>query len=242
MSSNQTQNVGPSTITGAMSDTRTFSHTGNEIGADNVELQSNATGREDMVLRWTMPKKYNAVRYAAGKHYTIAELRHRVDRAGFNGTTIDLSDDADLGPVAGEVNIEEQPFPVVVVVNTTTGNELTVNDVDYATDEVTLASDPGGDDLAIYPVINDGAVKYVAENQFDQRVGPLDKWGIPTHVFNDFKQDKNETRIHLVGAGTFTREESLVLTVNAPYAVVWEDDDYPDTYASKWQQRVDVDL
>lgn len=237
-----TQEVGPGTITGPMSDTRTFSHTGAEIGSSNVTLEQNTTGREDVILRWTMPKKYNAVRYAAGKHPTTAELRHRVDRAGFNGTTVDLSGEADLLPVGGETEIDEQPWPVVTAVNTTSGDQIDVVDADYSANEITLASDPGGDDLALWPAIADGYVKYVGENQFEQRVGPLDPWGIPSHVFVDFKQDKNETRIHLVGAASFTRDEALALTIEAPYQVVWQDSDYPDTYASKWQQKVDVDL
>lgn len=240
--SESSQSVGPTTITGQMSDTRTFAHTGTEVGTDNVELLSNVAGREDAVLRWTIPKKFRRAGYAAGKHHTRAELRHRVDIAGQNGTSVDLSGQANLTTIAGEVNIDEQPFPVVRVVNVTTGNELSVNDVDYSANTVELASDPGGDDIAVYPVINDGYVKYVAENQFDQRVGPLDPWGIPLHVFNDFRQDKNDTRIHLVGAAAFKREESLVLVVDSPYSIVWEDSDYPESYVSTWQQRVDVDL
>jgi len=240
--SESSQNVGPTTITGQMSDTRTFAHTGTEVGEDNVERLTNVGGREDVILRWTIPKKFRAVAYAAGKHFTRAELRHRVDISGQSGTTVSLDGMADLTTIAGQTDIDEQPFPVAVVVNTTTGNELTVSDVDYAANELMLATDPSGDDLAVFPVINDGYVKYVGENQFDQRVGPLDPWGIPTHVFNDFRQDKNNTRVHLVGAARFKREESLVLVIDSPYEVVWEDSDYPETYASSWQQKVDVSL
>lgn len=236
------QTTGPATISGPVSDTRSFSHTGAEVGDSNVELNQNTTGREDVVLRWTMPKKYNRVAYAAGKHYTHAELRHRVNRTSHSGTSVDVDGDADLVPVAGELEVDDQPFAAVRVVNTTTGNELSVDSINYGANTLTLATDPAGDDLALFPVMNEGYVKYVAENQFDQRVGPLDPWGIPSHVFSDFEQDNNETRIHLVGAGSFKRNESLALVVDSPRQVVWEDSDYPEGYVSRWQQRVDVSL
>lgn len=238
----QKQSVGPTTITGPMSDTRTFSHTGSEVGDNNVERRSNVPNREDAILSWTIPKKYRRVAYAAGKHFTRAELRHRVDVTGQTGTDVELDGNADLTTIAGQKQLDEQPFPVVRVVNVSTGNELTVEDVDYPSNTVTLASDPGGDDLAVYPVINDGYIKYVGENQFEQRIGPLDPWGIPVHVFNDFRQDKNDTRIHLVGAGAFKRDEALVLVIDAPYEVVWEDDDFPEAFVSSWQQKVGVDI
>lgn len=231
----------PQSITGSTNETRTLAHTGADVGDSNVSRLTNTTGSLTPILKWTVPKKYRQLVYAGGKHVTKAELRTREDFPSHSGTTLSIS--ALLQPIAGEPQLDEQPYPTVVVANTTTGNELTVDSIDYAANEITLATDPSGDDVAVWTAISEGTIKYVAENQFDQQVGPLDKFGVPLHVFNDFKQDRNQTQIHLIGSAQFRREEKLVAVVDSPQEVKWEDSDYPrGQYASRYEQEVDVSV
>jgi len=226
---------------GSTNETRTFSHTGAEIGEDNVELYENTTDSVNPILKWEVPKKYRKVVYAGGKHPTKAVLRTREDFPTHEGEEIEI--EGRLQPTAGETKLDDQPFPAVVVANTSTDEEIEIEDIDYATGTVTLAEDPDGDDVAAFPTISDGVIKYVAENQFDQQVGPLDKFGVPVHVFNDFRQGRNQTEIHLVGSARFRRDEKIVVTLDSPHEIVWEDEDYPrGKFASRLEQKVDVSV
>jgi len=112
-------------------------------------------------------------------------------------------------------------------------------------DEVTFASAPnnGTDNVKIYPVFGGGSAQYRGYDGFGHQVGPLDEWGVPMHVFNDFDTDKNETQIHMVGSGRFVEDETLALFVDSPTQVVWTDSDYPrGEYVSRIEQRVDAQL
>lgn len=235
---------GANTISGATSDTRTFAHTGSEIGDENVELYSGTGGSEryDPVLSWQIPRKYRAVSYAAGRHFTKARLRHREDIDGQSGTEVVL-EDSYLMPIGGKEDVDDQPFDVAVVYDLDAEEELHIEEVDYSANNLHLEEDPNGNDLAVYPIITTGTVQYRAENAFGHTIGPLDEWGVPVHVFADFKQNKNDTKIHLVGAAEFSRDETLTLYYDGPNEIVWEDDDYPrGKFASMWQQKLDVEI
>lgn len=247
MSSNNSENVqqsGPSTITGATSDTRTFNHRGTEVGSGNVTLSQNAAGRLDEILSWTIPKKYKMMVMAGGKHFTKAELRTVESFTGTAGDDTVQSLSANLVAISGESDLDEQPFPVAVAYNVTTGTEYDIVEVDYEGDEVTLGTDPAdGDTVKIWPVISEGVVQYRGKNAFGHQVGPLDEWGVPAHVFADFDQENNRTQIFLPGAARFERDEELVLFYEGPQQIVWEDADYPrGQYVSKLEQRVDVQV
>jgi len=238
------QTSGPSTITSPQSDTVTFDHLGNEVGDSNVDTLQNTPNTNTPVIEWTIPHKFTEVVFAGGKHITKAEFR-TLETASGDGTTTTFSLSADVIAVAGERAIEDQPFAAVVAYDTDAGSELTVDSVDYMKDEVTFESAPnnGNDNVKIYPVFGGGSAQYRGYDGFGHQVGPLDEFGVPMHVFNDFDTGKNETQIHMVGSGRFVEDEVLALFVDSPTQVVWEDPDYPrGEYVSRIEQRVDAQL
>lgn len=238
-------------LTNPQNDRRSITHTGAEVGSTNVSLSQNTVDREDPVIEWTCPRKFDLMTYQGGRHKTKFVPRAREDYTwtgsdpgdpGTGDTTLTL--DTEFVPVSGEFDLEDQPYPSVVVYNITQGSEATIASIDYGANEITLDSAPNdNDDVAFWPVLSEGVVKYVGHNQFGDRVGSLDQYGIPLHIFHDFEHDRNETTIHLTGAVAWEEAESLALYVNSPDQIVWEDADYPHgQYASTIEQRVDVDV
>lgn len=243
-SNNKQQTTGPGVITSPTADTRSFDHRGTQVGSSNVTLAQNDTGRLDSVVEWTIPKKYRMVGISGGKHWTKAELRSKETFDG-DGSTTTFSLSEDLVAIAGEPQLEDQPFPVVVAYDTDASSQLTVSDVDYSANEVTFASAPntGTDNVAVWPIMGEGVVQYRGLDAFDNLTGPLENWGVPIHVFADNDQNKNTMQVHLPGAARFEREEVLAFNIDAPRQVVWEDADYPEgDYVSTIEQRVDVEL
>lgn len=231
-------------LTNPKNDRRSITHTGSDVGADNVTLTSNTPDREDPVIEWECPRKYDLMTYQGGRHLTkfVPRCKESITGSGDDDTEVEL--DANIVPVAGETDSDDWPYPPVVAYNVTQGERIDLDDIHYGSNTVTLASDPNdGDDVALFPVMADGVVKYVGHDQFGNRVGSLDTYGIPLHVFHDFEHDRNETQIHLTGAVSWEEAESLALYVDSPDQIVWADDDYPlGSYASTIEQRVDVDV
>lgn len=232
------------TYTNPKNDRRTITHTGSELGSGNVTLNQNATGREDTILSWTCPRKYDQITYAAGRHYTKFIPRYKEVFSGDGGTTT-FTLTGTVDPPHGETVMEDQNYPPVVAYDTDAGTELDVESVDYATGDVTLATAPNNanDNLLLWPVLVEGTVKFIGEDQFGHRIAALDPWGIPIHSFNDYNQSKNMTQVHLTGAVSWEESEKLGLYLESPRQVVWSDADYPrGQYASTIQQEVDVDV
>lgn len=234
-----------STISTPNRETRWLSHTGSEVNtpnATNVSRSQNSSAGYKEILTWTVPEKYTELRYAAGRHITKAELRSMETITGSTGddTVVDLT--TNIRPITGEPEIADQPYPVVVAYNTTTGTQYDIADVDYGANQVTLASDPSdGDEVKLYPAFSEGRLQYRGIDSFGHTVGPLDQWGTPVHVFNDFNQLKNQTRVHMIGSGQFEKSETFALYLDSDQTVVWEDADYPNgNYVSQFEQRVDI--
>lgn len=239
------------TISNPANDRRSLTHTGMEVGDDNVELVQNQVDNNSPILKWSCPRKYDQIRYAGGSHKTKFQPRTKqvetIADADGSGTleegerTVAL--DNIIQAVHGEEVLDDQQYPVVVVGNVTQGGEVEVVDVNYANNEVTVAEADvaDGDDVALFPILAEGTAQYRGLDQFDHEIGPLDEWSVPLHVFHDFDQDKNETEIHLIGAAQWSESETLGLFIDAPHQVVWEDADYPHgNYVSTIEQRVDV--
>lgn len=232
------------TISNPKNDRRSLTHTGREVGSENVELLQNAANSNSPILKWTCPRKFQTIRYAGGKHTTKFVPRSREEVTGTTGDDTVVSLTADIAPPAGETNQYDFPYDPVVAYNVTTGVEYDIASYDFGANEVTLGTDPAsGDTVALWPVIIEGTIQYRGLDQFDHEVAPLDEWSTPVHVFNDFEQNKNETEIHLVGAAQWEENETLALYMDSPRQVVWSDADYPrGQYASQIEQRVDVSV
>lgn len=234
------------TYTNPKSDRRSLTHTGVELGADNVTVSQNATGREDSVISWECPRKYARITYAAGQHITKFTPRTRETHAGDGvQTTFPLA--SEIAAPNGETNLNEMAYQPVVAYDTDAGAQLEVESYNFNQNEVTFANAPndgvGAENVVTWSVLIEGEVKMIGHDQFDNRVAALDGWGIPLHVFNDFDQDKNMTQIHLTGAITWEESERLVLYIDSPHQITWADADYPEgEFASTIEQRVDVDV
>lgn len=240
------QQSGPSTITSPNADTRTLNHRGTEVGSGNVTRSQNTTGQVSEVLRWTIPKKFRELVIAGGKHWTKAELRYKETLNG-DGSSGPYSTTGDIIPIAGETDVSEQPFASVVAVDTdpSPNQTLTVSSIDYDKNEITFNSsvNNASNNLELWIVMAEGNVQFRGLDAFGNLVAPLDEWGVPTHVFGDFNQEKNTTQIFLPGAGQFERDEELQFNIDSPRQVVWTDSNYPSgQYVSKVEQRVDVQL
>lgn len=236
------------TVTNPQNDRRTLTQRGTEVGADNVELLQNAPNRMDPVIQWTGPRKFRRIEYAAGVHPTRFVPR-TLETATSDGAATEFALATNVLPIAGKAAVNDQEWPAVVAMNTDTGNQLTIADIEYGSNTVTLDAAPPAppagvtDNLKFYPVIGDGTVQYRGIDQFNHEVGSLDNWGTPIQDFSDHDQMKQDSMIHLVGSLTFRENETVGLFVNSPQQIVWQDPDYPEgDYVSLIEQKVDVSV
>jgi hypothetical protein len=239
-----TQTSGPSVITSPTNDTRTLNHRGTEVGSSNVTRSQNTTGSHTEILRWTVPDKFRRVVMAGGKHYTKAHLRSKETASG-DGSSTTFSLTADIVPTGGETTPADQTEPTVVAYDSSAGSQLMVDSYDFDANEVTFASAPdsGTDNVLIWPIMSEGIFQFRAADSFGQQVGPINEWGVPLHVFPDNDQTKSSMQIFIPGAGRWTPNEEIVVYVDSPQQVVWEDTDYPEgQYVSELEQRVDVQV
>jgi hypothetical protein len=233
------------TYTNPKNDRRSLTHTGAELGDSNVNLSTNEPNREDTVLEWVCPRKFESIVYSAGDHITKFHPRHRTNTDGDGSqTTFDVP--GNIMPPNGETYVPQMDYQPVVAIDTADGdNQLEVESYDFDANQVTFKSAPvsGTGNVVMWPILTDGIIKYIGHDQFNNSVASLDTWGIPLYVFNDFNQDKNMTQIHLTGAATWEESERLTVYINSPYEIVWEDAEYPEgQYASTIEQRVDVNV
>ena len=232
----------------------TISHTGSVLGEDEVEVSTNqvAPRRESVILTFECPDNYDAINYVGKRDATRFVPRTLTeetvaDADGDGNLSADertVAVDGDLSAVAGERDLDEQPYPVVQVVNVTTGERVPNDglDVDYARNEVTVSEDhvSGGDTLKVFSVMVDGTFKFYGVNALGQDEGPIDRYGFPIRRFADMKQDKRGTEINLDGSVTWEPFETLQVRLDAPQEIVWTDDDHPEAYVSTFEQDVEI--
>jgi hypothetical protein len=231
--------------TNPKNDRRSLTHTGTEVGTNNLELQQNAANREDWVLEWTCPRKYDSITYSAGDHLTKFSPRSREGVDG-DGATSTFTVEANIDPPNGEVIVDQMDYQPIIAIDTADGDaQLTVSGYDFDANEVTFEETPtvGSGNVVMWPIMTEGIIKLIGHDQFNNAVAALDTWGIPLHVFNDFDQAQNMTQVHLTGAATWQESEHLVVYLDSPRQIVWDDAEFPEgQYASTMEQRVDVNV
>lgn len=220
----------------------TISHSGSVLDPQdegNVEHSQNEVGAESTVLSFTCPKNFDRVSYQGRRDPTRFIPRTMEEFTGDGATTtFDLS--ARIQPIAGETDLDEQDYPVVVAVDVPNG-EVAIESIDYATGEVTLAAAPAdGNAVKLYPILTEGTIKYRGIDALGLPQGPVDKWGFPVYRFHDFHQDERGQQLRLHGSVFWERQEVVELMMDSPHQVVWEDADYPGAYVSTFEQDVEI--
>lgn len=222
-----------------MAEEYTVSHTGSVLGEDHVELSQNQTDpvRRTEVLELECPDKFEGLEFVAAEHPVRFVPRTLEEETG-DGATTEFALDANLQPIAGESDIEEQNYPVVEAVEVG-GEELEIADVDYTADTVTLEEAPAdGTDIKFYPVLTKGTVKWGGKNALGQDIGTLYPWGFPMFRFHDMDQIRAGREITMEGRAEWSHNETLELRLESEEPIVWEDEDYPDAYVSE----IEIDL
>lgn len=224
----------------------TISHTGSVLGSEYVTRSQNQTApqRETAVLSWECPKKFEELRYVGRRDATRFIPRTTESISGTTGDDTVVSLTADIRPIAGEEKISEQDYPVVVAYNATTATQVDIASVDYAANEVTLATDPAsGDTVKLWPIIGDGSVQYRAVNQFGQTEGLVYPWPTPVYRWHDFKQLKRGREINQHGSVKWGRYEKVEVVLDSAQKITWTDADYPEgEYVSTLEQDLQIAL
>lgn len=224
----------------------TITHLGNVLGDDMVTLSQNQVSpqRESAIIEFECPRKFERIEFVGSRDPTrfVPRTMQSITGTANDDTVVDLNND--IQPVSGETDIDDQDYPVCVAYNVTQDTQVDIVDVDYATNSVTLGSDPAdGDTVKLYPIIADGSIQMEGVNQFNQVVGSVDNWPTPIYRFHDFKQAKRGTEVNLDGAADWSRYEKLRITLDSPTQLVWEDDHYPlGQYVSTIEQDVEITL
>lgn len=220
----------------------TITQAGGALDAEDVTLSSNTVAdREDNVIEFRCPRKFDHIEYAAESDPVrfVPRTVQEVSGTANDDTVVALNND--IQPVHGEEAIEDQDYPVARAYNVTQDTEVDIVDADYAANTVTLGTDPAdGDTVKVWPILAEGTLRIEGFNQFDQSEGVLFQWGFPLRRFHDFQQNKRGTEINLHGRARWFENESLAFRVESPHPVVWEDADYPDAYVSTFQVDVSI--
>jgi len=149
---------------------------------------------------------------------------------------------ADLIPVAGKPEIDEQPEPLVQAV--ADGAQATVASIEYAANEVTLDSalSSGTGNVHFFPFITDGTVKFRGVNTLGQVLGPIYPWSHRVYRWADFDQDKRGTEFNLPWPPvTVERHETLDVMLDSAQKIVWEDSNYQHgSYVSTFEMDVTI--
>lgn len=222
----------------------TVSHTGSVLGADMVTATQNVADSQSDILAFECPRKFSRIAYAGRRDATRFVPRSMETVTGTTGDDTVVSLETDLQPVAGEEDIEEQDYPVAVAYNVDQAAEVDIESVDYAANTVTLATDPADTEtVKVYPVISEGSLQMFAVNQFNQVEGPVYPWPTPITRWSDFHQDKRGLEINLHGSLDYSEAEKLVVRIESPRQIVWEDSDYPrGEFVSTFEQDVKIHL
>lgn len=224
----------------------TITHTGGVLGEDNVTTATNQTSpqRETAILSFTGARKFEEIEYVGRRDATRFVPRTTETLTGSADDDTVVSLEANIQPIAGEEDLDDQDYPVVVAYNVTQGTEIELADVNYATNEVTLASDPAdGDSVKLWPIMTDGQIQFRLVNQFGQEEGRVYPWTTPIYRWHDFPQLKAGREINLHGSVTWQENETVEVLLDAPQEITWEDADYPHgQYVSTFDQDVEITL
>jgi len=221
---------------------RQIGHDATVLGADDVTRSQNTTGEFDTILELGCPRKYEEIIFNGGRHPTkfVPRTVQSVSGTANDDTVVSL--DNTIVPISGEEEIADQPYPVAVAYNTTTGTQYDIVDVDYANNTVTLGTDPAdGDTVKVWSVLSEGELKMAGEDVFENPRGSVQVFGQPIHVFADLNQLNKRNQPHLAGSATWSEGDTLKVQLESPHQIVWEDADYPEgKYVSTFQQTVQV--
>lgn len=224
----------------------TISHTGGLLGDSMVTLAQNqvAPQRETSIITFEVPRKFSEIEYVGQRDATrfVPRTTEEVTGSANDDTVVNLQ--ANIQPIAGEEELDDQDYPVCVAYNVTQGTEVEIVDVDYAADTVTLGTDPAdGDTVKVWPIMGDGEVQFRLVNQFGQEEGRVYPWATPLYRWHDFPQLKRGREINLHGSVTWQENETVEVLLDAPQAITWEDPDYPlGQYVSTFEQDVEITL
>ncbi|APW99402.1 hypothetical protein CHINAEXTREME_17215 [Halobiforma lacisalsi AJ5] len=219
----------------------TISHTGQVLGDEQVDVEQNSEGRQSAILSFTCPRNFERIHYIGNRDPT-----RFVPRTMETGQGPDVDLDAAIQPVAGEEDLDDQPYPAVQAVDVSGADpvEVDVLDVDYATGTVTLDV-ADGTDVKVFPIITEGNLKFRGLDTLGHNKGPINEWPFPIQRFHDFEQDKRGTEINMHGSVTWKRHETVEVMLESPRALVWEDGDYTDaglgSYVSTFEQDVEIE-
>lgn len=224
----------------------TLSHTGGVLGDQYVTTAANqvAPQRETAIIGFECPRKFSSIEMVGKRDATRFVPRTTESISGSTGDDTVVSLNANIQPIAGEEKLAEQDYPVCVVYNVTTATRYDIVAVDYATNEVTLGTDPAnGDTVKLWPIMGDGEVQYRLVNQFGQEEGRVYPWTTPLYRWHDFPQLKRGREINLHGSVTWDENETVEFLLDAPQAITWTDADYPDgEFVSTFEQDVEITL
>jgi len=224
----------------------TLSQTGGLLGTDMVTTASNQTApqRETSIISFEVPRKFSEIEYVGQRDATRFVPRTTESITGTAGDDTVVTLQANIQPIAGEEEIADQDYPVCVAYNVTQGVQVDISSIDYATDEVTLATNPAdGDTVKLWPIMGDGEVQFRLVNQFGQEEGRVYPWATPLYRWHDFPQLKRGREINLHGSVTWKENETVEVLLDAPQAITWEDADYPEgQYVSTFEQDVEITL
>lgn len=223
-----------------------LTHSGSTLGADSVNTYQNQVSpqRETAIVSFECPRNFSEIEYVGQRDDTrfVPRTTETITGSANDDTVVDLT--ANIQPIAGERDVEDQDYPVAVAYNVTTGTEYEIVDVNYATDTVTLGTDPAdGDEVKVWPIMSDGDVQFRLVNQFDQEDGRVYPWSTPLYRWHDFPQLKRGREINLHGTVTWQENERVEILLDAPQQITWEDPDYPNgQYVSTLRQDVEITL
>jgi hypothetical protein len=220
---------------------RTITHEGSEVGAANVTLSQNTASTESPAAAFTCPRKYDTL-FVNGDAHTLRLIPRAVETFDGDGSQTTFALSGDIQPVAGEKDVDDQPYPVVQGADGTSA--LTVDSVDYAANEVTFTSAPsnGTDNVKVWYIVSEGHLRLRGTDRFDNTVGTMQTFPVPLSTFVGLNQNKKDNRPHLSGQLEWVTEEKVEYLIESPRQVVWTDSDYTDAgfgeFVSVLQQEV----
>jgi len=224
----------------------TISHTGGVLGTSEVTRNQNQVSpqRETAILSFECPRNFSSINYVGQRDATRFVPRTTETVTGTAGDDTQVSLNANIQPIAGEERLADQNYPVAVAYNITQSTEYDITDVDYATDTVTLGTNPSdGDTVKVWPIMGDGDVQFRLINQLGQEEGRVYPWATPLYRWHDFPQLKRGREINLRGSATWSENEVLEILLDAPQEITWTDSDYPrGEYVSTLEQDVEITL
>lgn len=224
----------------------TISHTGSVLDDGNNEVvrEANTADSPDAILSFTCPRKFEEVRYRGQRDATrfVPRTKQTITGTTNDDTVVALNND--IRPYAGEKDIADQEEPVVVAYNVDQATEVEIASIDYAANEITLATDPADTEtVKIWSIISQGTIQYQGRNALDQVEGPVYPWPTRVQVFSIFPQNKRGREIHQHGSVTWGRHETVEVLFEAPHVIDWTDADYPrGEYPSTFEQDVKIEL